>query len=166
MIDKLFAPWRMEYIGGVDDTRDECFLCAAAAAEPGSDEARRRLMVARSEASVAVLNRFPYNNGHLLVAPADHVANLSDLDDAGLADLMKLAIRMQGLLEEVVHPHGFNMGLNIGRVAGAGLPGHLHFHIVPRWDGDTNFMPVLADEKVIPQHLEDLYEKLTAAGGD
>jgi ATP adenylyltransferase len=161
MTDKLFAPWRMEYIKGVDEDSDECFLCAAAAAGDGTDEARHRLVVGRSELSVAVLNKFPYNNGHMLVAPAAHVSDLADLSDEALVDLMRLTVRMQATLQQVVSPHGFNMGLNIGRVAGAGLPGHLHFHVVPRWDGDTNFMPVLADVKVIPQHLDELYAKLT-----
>jgi ATP adenylyltransferase len=108
-----------------------------------------------------VLNRYPYNNGHVLVAPLRHYGRLDQLSSAELCELTGEISRMVSLLETVLHPDGFNVGLNLGRVAGAGLPGHLHWHIVPRWNGDTNFMPVLASVHVIPQSLEELWEALT-----
>jgi ATP adenylyltransferase len=107
-----------------------------------------------------VLNRYPYNNGHLLVAPLAHKADLADLSDDELLDLQKALRVMAAKLTRILKPDGFNIGLNLGRVAGAGLPGHLHWHIVPRWNGDTNFMPVLGDTKVISQSLDALYEML------
>jgi ATP adenylyltransferase len=109
-----------------------------------------------------VLNRFPYNNGHLLVAPRSHKGRLSELDPSETLETMQTVSRMVDLLAEIMNPDGYNIGLNLGRVAGAGLPGHLHWHIVPRWAGDTNFMPVLADAKVIPQSLDSLYDLLAS----
>ena len=115
----------------------------------------------RGEHSIVVLNRFPYNNGHLLIAPRQHKADLRDLNDAELLETNHLLQKMIGLLEKTISPDGFNVGLNLGRVAGAGLTGHLHWHIVPRWNGDTNFMPILGEAKVIPQALDALLELLS-----
>jgi ATP adenylyltransferase len=115
----------------------------------------------RGEHSIVVLNRFPYNNGHLLIAPREHKADLRDLNDAELLETNHLLQKMLGLLEKTISPDGFNVGLNLGRVAGAGLPGHLHWHIVPRWNGDTNFMPILGEAKVIPQALDALLDLLS-----
>jgi ATP adenylyltransferase len=109
-----------------------------------------------------LLNRYPYNNGHLLVAPQRHVARLDDLDDATQLELFQTIARMVGMLERVMQPQGFNIGVNLGRAAGAGLPGHLHWHIVPRWIGDTNFMPTIAGVHTIPQSLDALWELLKA----
>ena len=153
----LWAPWRMEYIG--DLTEDGCFLCRAW--ESTEDDVN--LVVWRGRRTFVIFNRFPYSNGHLMVATAEHGRMLSDLSDEELVELMRATARMQRLLERVVRAHGFNIGLNLGRSAGAGLIDHLHLHIVPRWEGDTNFMPVLADVKVIPQGLQELYRGLKSA---
>jgi ATP adenylyltransferase len=135
---------------------DDCFICRGIA---GGDD-RANLLVHRSALSVVVLNRFPYNNGHLLVAPNSHKGRPDELSPEELLDLQLVLRKMLGILEKRMSPDGFNVGLNLGKVAGAGLPGHLHWHIVPRWNGDTNFMPVLADTRVIPQSLEALYDLL------
>ena len=153
----LWAPWRMEYIGNLP--ADGCFLCQAWQSE--ADE--RNFLLWRGESTFVILNRFPYSNGHLMVATAEHGLLLADLKDGTLVELVRATARMQELLERVVHAQGFNIGLNLGRVAGAGVADHLHLHIVPRWEGDTNFMPALADVKVIPQALEELYHRLKAA---
>jgi ATP adenylyltransferase len=163
-MDHLWAPWRLAYITAAKDpppttTGGDCFLCRGVAGT-GPDEDRANLLVHRTALSVVVLNRFPYNNGHLLVAPQAHKATLDQLTPDELLDL-QLALRlMLGIIEKRMKPDGFNIGLNLGRTAGAGLPGHLHWHIVPRWNGDTNFMPVLTDTRVISQSLDALYELL------
>lgn len=169
--EQLWAPWRLGYILGeksatpacsadalLDGADSECFLCQAAV--DGDD--RERLVVARKKNAVIVLNRYPYNNGHLLVAPRRHVARLDELRGEEQAELWETIAQMVGLLEKQMKPQGFNVGLNLGRAAGAGLPGHLHWHIVPRWIGDTNFMPTIAGIRAIPQSLEALWELLTA----
>lgn len=167
--EQLWAPWRLPYIVSTKKDQkpaeDDCFLCRY---RDSADDAAN-LVAHRSERSLAVLNRFPYNNGHLLIAPAAHKADLTELNDDELLDCMKLVRTATSALRKVIAPDGFNVGLNLGRVAGAGLPGHLHWHVVPRWAGDTNFMPVLADVNVIPQSLEALHrllaEQLRATGG-
>ncbi len=167
-MDKLWAPWRLSYIAAAKPPTgaDPCFICQGLA----EDDDRRNLIALRTPRSVVVLNRFPYNNGHLLVAPRTHRGNLAELDDADLLEIMQTVKRMTALLDELLHPDGHNIGLNLGRAAGAGLPGHLHWHIVPRWNGDTNFMPVLGDTKIISQSLEAFYdclrERLAAARSD
>lgn len=156
---QLWAPWRLNYIvNAVDQPQEGCFLCRY------RDDTRdaENYLVARSEHSLIVLNRFPYNNGHLLVAPRAHKASLEELADAELLDLQRQVRRMVKLLKLAIGAEGFNIGLNLGRIAGAGLPGHLHWHIVPRWNGDVNFMPIIGDAKVIPQSLDALYQLLTA----
>ena len=157
-MERLWAPWRMTYIKGIND-KDGCFLCDIS----GSDDDARDLVVTRDEHTFVVLNRFPYNNGHTLVCPNAHKADLDELTDQEMGGLMQATARTMKLLKKAIRPDGFNVGMNFGRVAGAGLPGHLHIHIVPRWNGDTNFMPVLADVKIIPQALEDLCELLIKA---
>jgi ATP adenylyltransferase len=154
-MDQLWAPWRLAYVasGPLLTKDDRCFICRGLA---GSDD-RANLIVLRTARSCVVLNRFPYNNGHLLVAPLAHKGQLSELSDEELLDLQVVLRRMVGVLTDTMRPDGFNIGLNLGRVAGAGLPGHLHWHIVPRWNGDANFMPVIGDTKVIPQALDALY---------
>jgi len=158
-MEQLWAPWRLSYAKNPKPAGDECFLCRGLAESTD----RENLIVHRTAHSAVVLNRFPYNNGHLLISPLRHIARLDDLDDAELLDLQRTLIRMQTAIEATMKPDGFNIGLNLGRVAGAGLPGHLHWHIVPRWTGDTNFMPVLTDAKVIVQSLDSLWEWLTDA---
>ncbi len=162
--DRLWAPWRLAYVQSTDpaDTpKHDCFLCHYRDCEATDDA--KNLVVLRGEHCLVVLNRFPYNNGHLLIAPREHKADLRDLNDAELLESNHLLQKMVSVIEQSMSPDGFNVGLNLGRVAGAGLPGHIHWHIVPRWNGDTNFMPVLGDTKVIPQSLEALYEILQAA---
>lgn len=133
---------------------------ASSAAAPAGDD-RQRLVVERGVHTLTVLNRYPYNNGHVLVAPQRHCARLSELGDELQLELQQTITRTVGILEKVMHPQGFNIGLNIGQAAGAGLPGHLHWHIVPRWIGDTNFMPTIAGVHTIPQALDALWELIT-----
>jgi ATP adenylyltransferase len=157
---QLWAPWRLSYIkADKDDEPAGCFLCRY---RDAADDAAN-FVVHRSERSLVVLNRFPYNNGHLLVAPAAHKATFAELTDDELLDCQQEITRMVAALQKAISPEGFNIGANLGKVAGAGLPGHLHWHIVPRWNGDTNFMSVIDDVTVIPQALQALYELLKAA---
>lgn len=157
-MDQLWAPWRLAYIAAAKPPTadDPCFICRGLETDddPGS------LIVQRTPLSVVLLNRYPYNNGHLLVAPRAHKGQLKDLTPDELLETMETLRRMVSLLDRLMHPEGYNIGVNLGRVAGAGLPGHLHWHVVPRWSGDTNFMPVLADVKVIAQALDALYDLL------
>jgi ATP adenylyltransferase len=157
-MDQLWAPWRLAYVAQAKSSGgdDECFVCKGLA----QTDDRASLIAQRGRRAVVLLNRFPYNNGHLLVAPQAHKAHLRDLDDAEIIEIQQTLTRLTDVLSDIVHPDGFNIGLNLGRVAGAGLPGHIHWHIVPRWNGDTNFMPVLADVRVIAQSLESLYDLL------
>ncbi len=158
---QLWAPWRLSYVTSTDpkpSVHSDCFLCRYRE-QPNADA--EQFVVTRSETAFVVLNRFPYNNGHLLIAPLAHKADLRELDDREMLDCGRLLQRMLGALEKVMKPDGFNVGLNLGRVAGAGLPGHLHWHIVPRWNGDTNFMSVIGETKVIPQSLTAFYQLLT-----
>src|SRR5262245_36163222 len=183
MSDQLWAPWRIGFITGAEAPSSttsqpeprwlpgadkDCFLCrgAAPASATATDQTvtdLQNLVVCRTELSVVVLNRYPYNNGHVLIAPRRHAARLDGLTDDEHLDLMRVSARMCGALENQMKAEGFNVGLNLGRVAGAGVPGHLHWHVVPRWHGDTNFMPALASVRVIPQSLEALFDLLTAA---
>jgi ATP adenylyltransferase len=158
----LWAPWRIPYIRDIGKN-DDCFLCHDYA-HPEQDE--ENLVLWRTDRSLAVLNRFPYNNGHLLIAPARHIAELSEASEDEMLELMKLVREAQRALSLAIHPHGFNVGLNFGRCAGAGLPGHMHIHIVPRWNGDTNFMSVCSDTKIVSQSLQDLLAELRQASAE
>ena len=160
-MERLWAPWRLEYVQAADD-QPGCFLCNAAAS--GDDEAH--LVVRRSEHAIVVLNKFPYASGHLLVAPIEHGLNFPELDADLAAEIHRLGADGIRALADVYAPDGFNLGWNIGRVAGAGVPDHGHLHVVPRWNGDTNFMPVLGDVKVLPEHLLQSRRKLAAAWPD
>jgi ATP adenylyltransferase len=159
-MDRLWAPWRLSYVAGAKPPTDQdaCFICQGLAER----DDRAHLIAARGSQSVVVLNRFPYNNGHLLVAPNAHKGQLQELDAGEMLEIQQTIARLVGVLSELMRPDGFNVGLNLGRAAGAGLPGHLHWHIVPRWNGDTNFMAVLSDTRVIVQSLEQLFDLLTA----
>ena len=150
----LWAPWRMTYIAG--DREQGCLLCSKL---KGRDD-RGNLILYRSSQSFVILNRFPYTSGHLMVAPNRHVASLDELNEGEMVGLMALLKQSALILKSALKPDGFNVGMNIGRVAGAGIEDHIHFHIVPRWNGDTNFMPVLFETKVMPEYLEKTYEKL------
>ncbi|HWO41139.1 MAG TPA: HIT domain-containing protein [Candidatus Eisenbacteria bacterium] len=151
---QLWAPWRMTYIDqGVK--ADGCIFCV----RDGAQSLRDALVLARTAHSLVMLNRFPYNNGHLLVAPGRHEKRLSNLSDQEYADLNETLRRSVQIVETLLRPGGVNLGMNLGRCAGAGVEDHLHWHVVPRWEGDTNFMPVVADTRVIPQHLLDSYDR-------
>jgi ATP adenylyltransferase len=157
-MEQLWAPWRLSYVATANKPTAEgpCFICSGLAA----DDDRRHHIVLRTPTSVAVLNRFPYNNGHLLIAPRSHKGNLNELTNPELLETLQTMKRLVAILDDLMHPNGYNIGLNLGHAAGAGLPGHLHWHVVPRWHGDTNFMPVLSDVKVIVQSLDALYDLL------
>ena len=154
----LWAPWRIQYIR--QSPEPGCFLCAAFHSPPHRD--RANLLLKRGRTCGLMINRFPYNGGHLMVAPRRHVAELQELRPAEQAELMRLATVAVAALKKTMRPDGFNLGINLGAAGGAGLRDHLHLHIVPRWNGDTNFMPVFADVKVIPQALEELWAQLAA----
>lgn len=150
----LWAPWRMEYILG-EDKPAECIFCP----QPGED-LKSRLVLFSGRLTRIMMNKFPYINGHLLVSPLRHLGGLEDLNETELLDLMLKVRQSLAILKQVMHPDGFNVGLNLGLVAGAGVESHLHFHIVPRWHGDTNYIPVFAEIRVIPEHFIKTYEKL------
>lgn len=155
-MDHLWAPWRLSYVATPPKPTggDDCFICRGLA----DRDDRANLIALRTTYSAVVLNRFPYNNGHVLVAPLAHKGRLDELSADEILDTQETLRQMVGLLDRAMTPDGYNVGLNLGRVAGAGLPGHLHWHIVPRWNGDTNFMPVLGETKVIVQSLDALYD--------
>ena len=154
---QLWAPWRLEYIESADEEQG-CLFCAAV---EGDDE--ERLVVHRGERAIVLLNKFPYALGHFMVAPKRHVGEFGDLDDEEVLELHRLASSGIGALSQVYQPQAYNLGWNLGRVAGAGIVDHIHLHVVPRWAGDTNFMPVLADVKVLPEHLLESRRKLAEA---
>jgi ATP adenylyltransferase len=158
----LWAPWRIPYLRKItrQTTPDACFFCEYAAA-PKKD--KKNLVVLRGKSCFVVLNRFPYTGGHLLIAPYAHKGEMAQLGPGEREEVFELLIRMERTLGALMHPQGYNIGLNIGRAAGAGIPGHLHFHILPRWNGDHNFMTSVAHVKVIPQALEELHAELQKA---
>ncbi|HUS73830.1 MAG TPA: HIT domain-containing protein [Sedimentisphaerales bacterium] len=179
----LWAPWRINYVQGLDPVRNSkkgpedsdnnmaqkdkisngvnkgggCFICEANKSPEDDD---KNFVLWRSAKSIVILNRYPYNNGHLLISPVRHIPGLEKMRDDELLELMKLVRESQKALSLVIKPHGFNVGMNFGRCAGAGLPDHFHIHLVPRWDGDTNFMAVCSDTDVISQSMTELLEQL------
>ena len=153
-MERLWAPWRLEYIKSADEEQG-CVFCTAV---EGDDE--ERLVVHRAERAIVILNKFPYTSGHFMVAPNRHVGEFGELDDEEVLAVHRLASAGIGALADLYSPQGYNVGWNLGRVAGAGVVDHVHLHAVPRWAGDTNFMPVLADVKVLPEHLADTRRKL------
>jgi ATP adenylyltransferase len=158
----LWAPWRMEFIRA--EKPAGCIFCLFPA-EHGEEADRRNLVVHRSERSFAILNRYPYNNGHVMVVPRAHVHRLEDLPAGDFADLQEELRRVVAVVREAYRTEGMNVGMNLGKVAGAGIEDHLHWHVVPRWGGDTNFMPVLAGTKVMVEHLDDSWSRLRDALG-
>ena len=157
----LYAPWRMDYIRSLHKPAgdDGCFLCAAAAA--GTDDDRRRLLVLwQTDHTVVLINRYPYTNGHLLIAPRGHKPDLDELTADEQLDLVRQTTEAVALLRRAVSAQGFNVGINLGRCAGAGVPGHLHQHVVPRWAGDINFMHVVGEVSVVPEAQSQLYKEL------
>ena len=161
-MDKLWAPWRLSYVTLPKDkpTGGDCFMCRAVAGA-SAEEDRANLVLHRTDLSIVMLNLFPYNNGHLLVMPRAHKARLDELSTDELLDNQLTIRKMIGVLEKRMKPDGFNVGVNLGYAAGAGVPGHLHWHVVPRWAGDSNFMTTVSDVRVLSQSLEALYDLLT-----
>ena len=153
-MERIWAPWRMGYING--DKPEDCVFCIPEGRENDPD----RLILHRSASSFIIMNLYPYTNGHLMVIPFKHTSTLDDLDDLELLDFMKTLRLARRGLEKVFSPQGFNIGMNIGLAAGAGVAEHLHFHIVPRWNGDTNYMTVMADTRIIPEALTATYARL------
>ncbi len=158
---RIWAPWRLRYVSGDDKRASGCLFCQKAADPPEKD--RQNYILLRGEEGIMILNLFPYNTGHFMVAPYRHVASLEDLDAATLGALMEMVKRGLAALRDTMQPDGFNVGINLGAAAGAGITDHVHIHVVPRWVGDTNFMPVFAETKVIPELLDGTYDKLKAA---
>jgi ATP adenylyltransferase len=158
-MEPLHAPWRIEYI--LSPKPENAQSLFSRIAQSSDDEAN--YVIARDRTCYALLNTYPYTGGHLMIVPYRQAADLNGLTEEELTDLMKLTRRCQNALASVMKPDGFNIGLNLGKVAGAGVPGHLHIHVVPRWQGDTNFMPVLGNTVVVPEALRDVAAKLRAA---
>lgn len=156
-MDRMWAPWRTVYIG--KDHGGTCIFCD----KLNSDQDAENYLLYRGDRAFVLMNLYPYNNGHLMIAPKRHVGDLADLDRDELLELGLLTQRMTSLLRSAFNPEGFNIGVNLGKIAGAGVPGHLHIHIVPRWGGDTNFMPVVGDVRVISEGLDLTYKKLKEA---
>jgi ATP adenylyltransferase len=157
--DIMWAPWRMAYVGAEhagEYDEPACVFCDL----PRRTDDERTLILHRGRLSYVIMNLYPYNNGHLLMVPYEHVDSLRDLPSEALTEMMELAQLAQSVLEETMRPQGFNLGINQGRAAGAGIADHVHMHVVPRWIGDTNFMPALADTRVMPQHLDETYALL------
>ncbi len=152
----LWAPWRIDYI--TKDKESGCIFCD----KPNDSNDKKNLILLRGNTCFAMLNRFPYSNGHLMTIPYRHTAELNDLDEQEKQELFDITIKCKDVLQ-IMKPHGFNIGMNLGRTAGAGIDDHLHFHVVPRWDGDTNFMPVIGNLKVMPEYLDKTYDKLKEA---
>ena len=153
-MEQIWAPWRIEYI--LMEKPEECIFCD----KPKQDSDTQNYILYRGEANFTILNKYPYNPGHLMIAPYRHTAKLEELTDAELHEHFKMVSRSVQILKQVFNPGGFNIGINLSGVAGAGIDDHIHTHVVPRWQGDTNFMTVVADVKVIPEALADTYEKL------
>jgi len=154
--ENLWAPWRIGYIREIGKSKD-CFICHNLK-KPEDDD--KNFVLWRTNHCIVILNRFPYNNGHLLIAPVRHIANLEQANDDELLEIVRLTKELQKALSLAIKPQGFNVGMNFGRCAGAGLPDHLHVHIVPRWDGDTNFMSVCGNVDIVSQSLSELLEQL------
>src|SRR3989338_2281521 len=155
-MDKLWAPWRQTYVTQLIGKTKKCVFCRIIKERKD----KKNFIFVRTPYSFAVLNIYPYNNGHALIIPNRHVKDLAKLNKVERVDLMDLLIYTQKLLDKVLKPTGYNVGINLGRFSGAGIPGHLHIHVVPRWRGDVNFMPVTGETKVISQSLQALFDKL------
>lgn len=153
-LERLWTPWRMEYILG--DKPAGCIFCD----KPEEDNDRENLILYRGEKVFVIMNKYPYNNGHLMVTPYSHISDLTSLDAETVTELMGEVQRSVAIMRDVLKPEGFNVGMNIGKAGGAGIDDHLHMHVVPRWAGDTNFMPVMADVRVMPEYLDETYMKL------
>jgi ATP adenylyltransferase len=162
IMDNMWSPWRSQYIETFKDENsssgDNCFICEAIS---NTSEDLLRHVVARRNHVIVLMNKYPYNNGHLLIAPLNHISKFEDLNQDEMLQVMQTINDSIKVMDNTIKPHGYNIGVNIGRSSGAGLPGHIHFHVVPRWNGDTNFMSVLSDVKVISQSMAQTQELLT-----
>jgi len=160
-MDRLWSPWRSSYIDSFKQEHlhgaEECFFCDAVADEKSPE---KHLLLYCNAHGIIMMNKYPYNNGHLLVAPKLHTSDINRLSDDTFAQLSFLTRLCVIVLTEVYSPQGFNIGANLGRAAGAGVPGHIHYHVLPRWNGDTNFLPVISEVKVISESITDTYNKL------
>jgi len=155
-MERLWAPWRMTYIKGVNKEEDGCIFCI----KPQQNNDKENLLLFRGKKSFVLMNLFPYNNGHLMIIPYKHTSDILDIDKETSGEMWELLNLSKRVLTTVMNPEGFNIGMNIGRNAGAGIDQHIHLHIVPRWNGDTNFMPVTGETKVISQALNETYDAL------
>lgn len=156
-MDVIFAPWRLEYILS-DKKQDACIFCEMVSSPV--EQSQEMLVVHRSDLSIVALNKYPYNNGHLMAAPKRHVATVNELSDPEMLDLFAMLKLCEAVLEEKMRPEGFNIGINIGRCAGAGVLGHIHIHVVPRFSGDSNFMTTVSESRVIPELLNETFLRL------
>lgn len=154
-MERLWAPWRLQYVKGTDDEKDGCVFCLS-----GEVKDRDKLILDRGKTCFVIMNIYPYNNGHIMVAPYRHLGDFSLLTSEEKCEIMELLSKWTDIIKRTMYCHGFNIGINLGRIAGAGIADHIHFHIVPRWNGDTNFMPVIGDAKVLPESLEQCYNSL------
>jgi ATP adenylyltransferase len=156
-MDLLWTPWRRAFVeGATADADTACFLCTA----PAAHDDRANLILARAERAFVIMNRYPYNSGHVMIAPYAHTGDLANLDTATAQQLMALEQRCLSVLQQAYQPQGFNIGMNLGKAAGAGVPDHMHIHALPRWTGDTNFMPIVGHTKVLPETLDQTYDRL------
>jgi ATP adenylyltransferase len=157
-VERIWSPWRMAYIQAAKEQGEDggCIFCDL----PAEGDDARTMILARGQLAFVIVNSFPYNPGHLMVAPFRHVGAFTSLEAAELAEVDALVARSIRALEQEMKPHGYNLGMNLGRVAGAGIPDHVHWHLVPRWNGDTNFMPVVGQTRVLPELLEETYARL------
>jgi len=156
-MDKLWAPWRISYVRSKKKSKGGCIFCHAKTGKPGD------YVIFKTQFSIALLNIYPYNNGHMLISPLRHIRDISQMQDREILDLFNCLNKAKSLLQKVLKPQGYNVGFNLTRVAGAGIVGHLHLHLVPRWVGDTNFMPVVFKTKIISQSLDQLAKRLKNA---
>lgn len=159
-MDIIWAPWRQEYVEAPHnkDAQGKCIFCEF----PSQNKDNENFIFLRRKSCFGILNRYPYNNGHLLIAPYAHVPELINLDNLIITDIMNAVRDCIEALKKIISPHGFNIGINLGTAAGAGIADHIHWHVVPRWHGDTNFMPVTGNTKVIPQSLQKMFEMLSS----
>src|SRR2546428_6491115 len=155
-MEKLFSPWRLRYVSSGRRKAAGCVFCRAAR---GRDD-RANLVLLRGKTNFVILNKYPYNNGHLMIVPFEHLPSLAQASPSVLEEMIHLAVRCETALRSIYHPSGINLGMNLGRSAGAGIEGHFHLHVVPRWDGDTNFMSVVHGTRVIPESLQATYRRL------
>ncbi len=155
-MEKMWSPWRSQYIEHIGEERKGCVFCAA----PKENEDEKSLILYRGDFTYIIMNKYPYNNGHLMVVPYEHVSDPSQIDEKTSTEMWKLLMFSQEALKKSIYPHGFNLGMNIGESGGAGIKDHLHMHIVPRWNGDTNFSVTTADFKVLSEALEETRKKI------